>query len=91
MSDKLQFVVGCGHRLFPPALDKLKFVGHFPPDSRNCKPLYLTVRQHRLGWAKNRTHRYSSATVEALHLNHPELVNLCRALHAIGEHPPDME
>jgi hypothetical protein len=31
------------------------------------------------------------ATVEALHLNRPELVNLRRALHAIGEHPPDME
>jgi len=30
------------------------------------------------------------ATVEALHLNRPELLNLRRALHAIGEHPPDV-
>jgi hypothetical protein len=37
--DKLQFVVGHSNRLFPPALDKLKFVGHFPQDSLNCKPL----------------------------------------------------
>ena len=29
------------------------------------------------------------ATVEALHLNRLELVNLRRALLAIGEHPPD--
>ena len=28
------------------------------------------------------------ATVEALHLNRPELVNLRRALRTIGEHPP---
>src|SRR5712692_4120501 len=28
------------------------------------------------------------ATVEALHLNRPELLNLRRALRAIGEHPP---
>jgi len=28
------------------------------------------------------------ATVEALHLNRPELINLRRALIAIGEHPP---
>jgi len=31
------------------------------------------------------------ATVEALHLNRPELLNLRRALQAIGEHPPDVE
>ena len=29
------------------------------------------------------------ATVEALHLNRSELVNLRRILHATGEHPPD--
>jgi hypothetical protein len=29
--------------------------------------------------------------VEALHLNRPELVNLRRALQAIGEHPSDAE
>jgi hypothetical protein len=28
------------------------------------------------------------ATVAALHLNRPELVNLRRVLHAVGEHPP---
>ena len=27
-------------------------------------------------------------TVEALHLNRPELLNLRHALHAIGLHPP---
>ncbi|MCI0488215.1 MAG: HNH endonuclease [Blastocatellia bacterium] len=31
------------------------------------------------------------ATVEALHFNRPELINLRRALSAIGEHPPDAE
>jgi hypothetical protein len=29
------------------------------------------------------------ATVEALHLNSPALVNLRRALYAVGEHPPE--
>jgi len=29
------------------------------------------------------------ATVEALHLNRPELLNLRRALHVVGEHPPE--
>jgi hypothetical protein len=28
------------------------------------------------------------ATVEALHLNRPELLNLRRALRTVGEHPP---
>ena len=28
------------------------------------------------------------ATVEALHLNRPELINLRRVLYAVGEHPP---
>lgn len=28
------------------------------------------------------------ATVEALHLNRPELVNLRRLLRDVGEHPP---
>ena len=28
------------------------------------------------------------ATIEALHLNRPELLNLRRALSAIGGHPP---
>lgn len=31
------------------------------------------------------------ATVEAVHLNRPELINLRRALHAIGEHPPKLK
>jgi hypothetical protein len=31
------------------------------------------------------------ATVEALHLNRPELINLRRALRAIGVHPPGAE
>ena len=29
------------------------------------------------------------ATVAALHLNSPALINLRRALHAVGEHPPE--
>ena len=29
------------------------------------------------------------ATVEALHLNRPELLNLRRVLHTVGEHPPE--
>ena len=31
------------------------------------------------------------ATIEALHMNRPELINLRRALIAIGEHPPAAE
>ena len=31
------------------------------------------------------------ATVEALHLNRPELLNLRRVLHTAGEHPPKAE
>jgi hypothetical protein len=31
------------------------------------------------------------ATVAALHLNRPELVNLRRLLHLIGEHPPGVQ
>jgi len=30
------------------------------------------------------------ATIEALHLNRPELVNLRRVLHVVGEHPPNL-
>jgi len=31
------------------------------------------------------------ATVEALHLNRPELLNLRRVLKVVGEHPPNTE
>jgi hypothetical protein len=31
------------------------------------------------------------ATIEALHLNRPELLNLRRALRAVGAHPPGLD
>ena len=35
--------------------------------------------------------RTGRATVDALHLNRPQLLNLRRLLHAAGEHPPNAE
>jgi hypothetical protein len=39
MSDKLQFVECWRKEPMAEADDKLKFVGHFPQHSLNCKPL----------------------------------------------------
>ena len=66
------------------------------PQIRRVVPLFNPRRQR---WARHfvwsedfmvivgRT-AIGRATVEALHLNRPELRNLRRALRAIGEHPP---
>jgi 5-methylcytosine-specific restriction endonuclease McrA len=49
--------------------------------------------QEHFQWSEDFTHivgttRTGRATVEALHLNRPGLVNLRRMLRAAGEHPP---
>jgi hypothetical protein len=67
------------------------------PQTGRVVPLFNPRRQrwpHHFEWSKDfrlvvgriATGR---ATVAALHLNRAELVNLRRALRAVGEHPPD--
>jgi len=66
------------------------------PHSGRLVPLFHPRRQRwsrHFAWSEDslsisgRT-ATGRATVVALRLNHPELLNLRRALHAIGEHPP---
>lgn len=66
------------------------------PQTGRIVPLFNPRRQHwtqHFSWREDflaivgRT-ATGRATVEALHLNRPELRNLRRALRAIGEHPP---
>ena len=69
------------------------------PQTRNRVPLFHPRRQkwkRHFAWSGDflyvvgRT-RTGRATVEALKMNRPELVNLRRILHIAGEHPPEME
>ena len=66
------------------------------PQTGRIAPLFHPRRQRwsrHFAWSEDflviigRT-ATGSATVAALHLNRPELVNLRRVLHAVGEHPP---
>lgn len=66
------------------------------PETERVVPLFNPRRQRwiqHFAWSEDfllivgRT-AIGRATVEALHLNRPELLNLRRALRAIGEHPP---
>jgi hypothetical protein len=62
-------------------------------------PLFHPRRQkwkRHFAWSADFLHivgrtQTGRATVEALQMNRPELVNLRRMLHLIGEHPPEME
>ena len=69
------------------------------PQTRNRVPLFHPRRQkwkRHFAWSRDflyvvgRT-RTGRATVEALKMNRPELVNLRRILHIAGEHPLQME
>jgi len=68
---------------------------HGDPQTGRVMPLFHPRRQRwtrHFAWSEDfmvvigRT-ATGRATVEALHLNRPELINLRRALRAIGEHP----
>ena len=69
------------------------------PRTERLVPLFNPRRQRRsqhFAWSEDyllmlgRT-ATGRATVEALHLNRPELLNLRRILRTAGEHPPDAE
>jgi hypothetical protein len=69
------------------------------PQTGRVVPLFNPRRQRwpqHFEWSKDfrlvvgRT-ATGRATVAALHLNRAELVNLRRALRAVGEHPPDAD
>jgi hypothetical protein len=61
-------------------------------------PLFHPRRQkwkRHFAWSADFLHivgrtQMGRATVEALRMNRPELVNLRRMLHRVGEHPPKM-
>ena len=66
------------------------------PVSDSSVPLYHPRQQHwhdHFAWNDDFTlivglTPVGRATLQALHLNRPELVNLRRVLYALGEHPP---
>lgn len=66
------------------------------PETGRRVPLFHPRRQkwsRHFAWSDDFTHiigrtATGRATVEALQLNRPELVNLRRILHGAGEHPP---
>jgi hypothetical protein len=66
------------------------------PQTERIVPLFNPRRQQwsqHFAWSEDfmliigRT-ATGRATIEALHLNRPELLNLRRALRAVGKHPP---
>jgi 5-methylcytosine-specific restriction endonuclease McrA len=67
------------------------------PQTGRVVPLFNPRRQRwsqHFAWSEDFTliigrTATGRATVEALHLNRPELINLRRALRALGEHPPE--
>lgn len=69
------------------------------PETGQIAPLFHPRRQtwsEHFAWSDDCSHitgrtPTGRATVEALHLNCLELVNLRRVLHAVGEHPPSDE
>jgi hypothetical protein len=66
------------------------------PQTERIVPLFNPRRQRwsqHFAWSEDFTliigrTATGRATIEALHLNRPELLNLRRALRAVGEHPP---
>jgi len=68
------------------------------PETKQEVPLFHPRRQiwsEHFTWSDNFTQitgktAIGRATIEALKLNRPELVNLRRILHIVGEHPPQI-
>ena len=86
--------LACGYNLY-----KGNRAHAIDPQTGYRLPLFHPRRQkwrRHFAWSENflyvvgRT-RTGRATVEALKMNRPELVNLRRILHIAGEHPPDVE
>jgi hypothetical protein len=69
------------------------------PHTGRRVPLFNPRRQRwsrHFAWSEDFTYvvgrtMTGRATVDALHLNRPQLLNLRRLLHAAGEHPPKAE